>query len=57
MSEWISKKDQPPEAEEGNKILAFGGYVFECEFDDGYWCNLGGEDFTHWMPLLDPPKQ
>ena len=58
MTKWISKKNQLPEAEEGNKILAFGnGYAFECEFEDGYWTNLGGEDFTHWMPLPEPPKQ
>ena len=57
MSEWISTETRRPEAEQGNKILAFGnGYVFECEFDEGYWCNIGGDDFTHWMPLPEPPE-
>lgn len=55
--EWISIKESYPEAKHGNKILAYGaGYVFECEFDDGDWCNIGGENFTHWMPYPEPPK-
>jgi len=48
------------EKEHGKKILCYGeGYIFEaeCEFDDGYgwWCNLGGAEATHWMPLPSPP--
>ena len=47
-------KEQPPEAEQGRKVLGFNGnYFFECEFDEGLWCNIGGEDMTHWMPLPD----
>jgi hypothetical protein len=47
--------------ENGNKILCFGdGYVFEseCEVDDGHhwWCNIGGSEATHWMPLPSPPN-
>ena len=46
----------------GSKILCYGdGYVFEaeCEVDDGYawWCNLGGAEATHWMPLPKPPNR
>lgn len=56
---WIDLKDKAPKREQGKKILAFGaGYVFEAEFDDGEWCNIGGDEFTHWMeyPAL-PEKQ
>ncbi len=53
---WISVDDKYPEPVQGDKILAFGeGYVFECEYDDGYWTNLGGDEFTHWQPLPEPP--
>lgn len=45
----------------GSKILCYSdGYVFEaeCECDDGYcwWCNIGGAEATHWMPLPLPPN-
>jgi len=54
---WISIEDRWPEAKQGNKILAYwAGHVFECEYDDGFWCNLGGDDFTHWMPLPELPQ-
>lgn len=54
---WISIKDEYPEAEQGKKILGHNGvYAFECEFDDGWWCNIGGEELTHWMPLPEPPE-
>jgi len=64
VNDWYEKhfvlKDvnqAPPEAMQGNKILGFNGsYFFECEFDDGYWCNIGGEDMTHWMPLPELPE-
>jgi hypothetical protein len=56
--DWISVKERWPDAEQGDKILAYGnGYAFECEFDDGYWTNIGGDDFTHWMPLPPPPTE
>lgn len=55
--EWIDRKCLAPNPEEGLKILAFGdGYAFECEYYDGHWCNLGGDDFTHWMPHPGDPK-
>ena len=53
---WISVEDNPPERIEGMKILCYGnGYIFECEYEDGYWINIGGEDFTHWQPLPAAP--
>lgn len=56
-SDWINIKDRWPDPQEHPKILAFGeGYIFECEFDDGFWCNLGGDEFTHWIPVLDQPE-
>lgn len=55
---WISTKEKWPEPEQGMKILAYGkGYVFECEFDDGFWCSIGGDNFTHWMPYPTAPTE
>jgi hypothetical protein len=55
-SGWISVTDNAPERIHGMKILCFGnGYIFESEYEDGYWVNIGGEDFTHWMPLPASP--
>lgn len=59
VNEWYQEnftlkevKTNQPDPEQDNKILGFNGdYFFECEFDDGFWCNIGGEDMTHWMPL------
>lgn len=52
----IDRKAQEPSREEGNKILAYGGYFFEAECDeDGDWCSIGGDEFTHWMPPPKPP--
>lgn len=58
MNKWINIEDTPPEPTEGNKVLGHNGkYVFECEYEDGCWCNIGGETITHWMPLPEPPEQ
>lgn len=49
---WISVEDARPEnPQDGDKILGWNGYAFECEYDDGIWCSIGGEEFTRWMPL------
>jgi hypothetical protein len=54
---WIDVKEQPPEPEHGNKVLGYNeGCIFECEFDDGFWCSLGGDEMTHWMPLPERPS-
>jgi hypothetical protein len=57
---WIDARVEEPEKIDGARILAFGGYIFECEctFDDGvgYWCSIGGDEFTHWMPIPAYPK-
>ena len=53
--QWISVEDDYPEPIEGHKILGFGnGYAFECEYEDGIWCSIGGETFTYWAPLTAP---
>lgn len=31
-------------------------YAFEIEWDGDCWCSIGGEEFTHWMPLPTPPE-
>lgn len=49
---WRDFKIEKPDAVDGNKIIAFGaGYIFEAEFDDGFWCSIGGEQIDLWMPL------
>ena len=58
LSAWVSVKDDMPEATEDKNVLGHNGnYAFECNFDDGYWCNIGGEDITHWMPLPKAPSK
>jgi len=53
---WFNKETHPPKREAGQKILVYGGYVFGAECDeDGDWCSIGGDDFTHWMPYFEPP--
>ncbi len=58
---WVSVKDDRPVPKQGNKILGYNAndsepYVFECMFDDGFWSNIGGEDFTHWMSSPELPS-
>lgn len=56
IARWIDRDKKHPNPEQGEKILAWGnGYVFEAEFDDGYWSNIGGDDFTHWLPHPGSP--
>jgi len=53
---WISVKDEWPNPDKQERILCYNGdYVFDCEWDEDCWCNIGGEEFTHWMPLPDLP--
>lgn len=57
-SEWVSVFKERPQKIEGNKIWATDGDAqFECEFSDGFWCNISGSEFTHWMPLPPAPEQ
>lgn len=57
--EWIGVKDKPVNNtynwKQGDKALAWCGYAFEIEYDDGIWCSICGDDFTHWA-YLEPPK-
>lgn len=57
---WISVKDEPVNGSYdwkcGDKAIAWGGYAFEIEWDGDNWCSIGGDDFTHWMPLDTPCK-
>jgi len=68
MSQWIKVEDKLPEVEKdvllfdpGSCQRIFLGYI-ECEGAGKFWrvdgfsnCYLG--DFTHWMPLPEPPKE
>ena len=41
-----------------DKIWATDGITqFECEFDDDFWCNIFGNEFTHWRELPAAPEQ
>ena len=54
---WIKCSDRMPDPEQEIKILGHNGeYAFECEFEDGHWCNIGGEELVYWMPLPELPK-
>ena len=58
MTKWIDITKQYPDPVNENKVLGHNGsYAFECEFDDGFWCNIGGDEMTHWMPLPEPPTR
>ena len=63
-AEWINAGEVPvnghTEWVAGEKAIAIDfnssePYAFEIEWDDDVWSNIGGEDFTHWMPLPEPP--
>ena len=53
---WTSVDEEWPNPEKGNVLGHNGNYAFECSWDDGWWCNIGGEEFTYWKPL-NPPKE
>ena len=59
LKEWISIETRWPDTD--IKIIGINmnqdePYIFESEWDDGYWTNIGGEEFTHWMPSPELPK-
>ena len=55
--EWISIKDRQPEHFQGNIVIGHNGsYLFECEFDNGDWCSIGGDEMTHWMTAFNNPE-
>jgi len=59
--EWTATKDQLPQ--EGKVVLLcdHGGYMAVAWLENGsfYFESMiyGINDFTHWMPLPQPPKQ
>lgn len=56
-STWISVKDVWPEPTQGIILGHNGSYAFECQYDDGAWCNIGGEEIEFWVPLKPPIAQ
>ena len=71
MNEWISVKDKFPKFMEecivytddkNINVSRFYGFGEECqgykEFPDGVWeINECGIDVTHWMKMIEPPKE
>ena len=54
--QWISVETEWPDPSKHNRVLGFdGSYIFECEWNDGYWCNIGGDELTHWKPCPKYP--
>jgi hypothetical protein len=51
MTEWISVKERTPERMQ--KVLT---YHKRGKIRLHYWIEADREDFTHWMPLPEPPK-
>ena len=58
VSKWISVKDRYPDSVEGVKVLGHNGdYIFECEYNEGFWCSVSGKTMTHWMQPPQLPKE
>lgn len=61
MSEWVSVEDRLPGNGVESVIAHFApGWVEECFLQDitstAIFVTLHPEQFTHWMPLPEPPK-
>jgi len=62
---WIDANKKPVnlhnEWELGEKAIAINfdseePYAFEIEWDGDCFCSIGGEDFTHWIPMPETPR-
>lgn len=61
MSEWISVKDDVPNASDSVLIATRSGGVGEGCLEDGTWWWISEVkvyvEVTHWMPLPSPPGE
>lgn len=65
IPKWISVEERLPENQDNVLILYGNGGVaiaYYDEDDEFFWRSLGdgayrGVSATHWMPLLEPPKE
>lgn len=59
LKQWNSvKKEGYPDPSENPIVLAHdGSYCFEAEFDDGFWCSIGGDEMKYWMPIPVRPSE
>ena len=57
QSEWISAEERLPE-KEGRYLVygSIGGMPLVCGAHYDKYNGFGDDDFTHWMPLPEPPK-
>lgn len=57
QSEWISVEERLPE-KEGRYLVygVIGGQPLVCGAHYDKHNGFGDDDFTHWMPLPEPPK-
>lgn len=57
QSEWISVEERLPE-KSGRYLVygSFAGMPLICGAHYDKYNGFGDDDFTHWMPLPEPPK-
>lgn len=58
--EWISIKDEMPD--KMRRVIAFSPAMEESDTGGisvqwGWMCHNPKTDFTHWMPLPEPPSE
>lgn len=57
---WIDCNDKPINGHKnwirGEKAIGWNGYAFEIEWDGEHWCNIGGDEPTHWMLMPKDPE-
>ena len=58
MSEWKPIETAPRDGTPVDLWHKLGFRVVETWWDDDCWsCVMDDDDFTHWMPIPDPPEE